>query len=363
MNVKTMLSIVACTAILASCVSSPKPAAPSPAPATAPATQPAASDSSQAMKDRAVALVQGGAAAAPGSATASTGGSAAPATATGSSAGSSADTTDVPPPPGVLTPEEEAYLNNYLARLQYMVYFDEKAGIDPQSAKTAVNQANRYLLEKLGLSVVDFDQIEKNKKDQQAAYQSETGGSIDLIQYLAQKYNADVYVEISFSSTSSSSGGKFYATAQGSMKIYDTSTAQLLGSVAFQSPQVMSTTSAESAVGNAVAASVWSAMPKMTDQTKMLVKNSLARGIRYEVVIQNTPDSRQISTLRRALAKLFREVEQVSYAPGETKLALYTFKSRDKVEDSFYDAADRAGLKDLYLVYSRGKAFTFNSGM
>jgi len=360
MNVKTLLTVAACAAILASCVSSPKPATPSQAPAPAPATQPGTSDSSQAMKDRAVALVQGGASASPGSASASTGSSAAP-TATASA---SADTTDVPPPPpGVLTPEEEAYLNNYLARLQYMVYFDEKAGIDPQSAKTAVNQANRYLLEKLGLSVVDFDQIEKNKRDQQAAYQSETGGSIDLIQYLAQKYNADVYVEISFSSTSSTSGGKFYATAQGSMKIYDTSTAQLLGSVAFQSPQVMSTTSAESAIGNAVAASVWSAMPKMTDQTKMLVKNSLARGIRYEVVIQNTPDSRQISTLRRALAKLFREVEQVSYAPGETKLALYTFKSRDKVEDAFYDAADRAGLKDLYLVYSRGKAFTFNSGL
>lgn len=357
MNVKSLLTITACAAILASCVSSPKPAAPAPAPNTQPQTQPATSDSSQAMNDRAVALVQGGSS---GSA-ATTGGSS-----TGSTAASSAsaDTTDVPPPPpGVLTPEEEAYLNNYLARLQYMVYFDEKAGIDAQSAKTAVNQANRYLIEKLGLSVVDFDQIEKNKKDQQAAYQSETGGSIDLIQYLAQKYNADVYVEISFTSSSSASGGKFYATAQGSMKIYDTSTAQLLGSVAFQSPQVMSTTSTESAVGNAVAASVWSAMPKMTDQTKMLVKNSLARGIRYEVVIQKTPDSRQISTLRRALAKVVREVEQVSYAPGETKLALYTFKSRDKVEDALYDAADRAGMKDLYLVYSRGKAFTFNSGL
>lgn len=356
MNVKSLLAIAACAAILGSCVSSPKPAAPA-APAPTPQAQPAASDSSQAMKDRAVALVQGGS-----SGTTTTSGGAATGTATTSTA--SADTTDVPPPPpGVLTPEEEAYLNNYLARLQYMVYFDEKAGIDPQSAKTAVNQANRYLIEKLGLSVVDFDQIEKNKKDQQAAYQSETGGSIDLIQYLAQKYNADVYVEISFSSSSSASGGKYYATAQGSMKIYDTSTAQLLGSVAFQSPQVMSTTSTESAVGNAVAASVWSAMPKMTDQTRMLVKNSLARGIRYEVVIQKTPDSRQISTLRRALAKVVREVEQVSYAPGETKLALYTFKSRDKVEDALYDAADRAGMKDLYLVYSRGKAFTFNSGL
>jgi len=301
--------------------------------------------------------VQGGS---QGGSTGGAAGSSAAAT-TGSASG---DAVDVPPPaPGVMTPEEEAFLNNYLARLQYMVYYDEAAGINERNAKVAVNQANRYLLEKLGLSVVDFDQIEKNKKDQQAAYQSETGGSIDLIQYLAQKYNADVYVEVSFSSTPSSSGGKFYATAQGSMKIYDTSTAQLLGSVAFQSPQVMSTVSSDAAVANAVAASVWSAMPKMTEQTKVLVKNSMSRGIRYEVVIQNTPDSRQISTLRRALSRVVREVEQISYSPAETKLALYSFKSRDKIEDAMYDAADKAGMLDLYLLYSRGKAFTFNSGL
>lgn len=350
---RTTCIAIVCAAIAMSCVSAPEPAEGA-APSTAPAQQ-GSSDgsSSQAYKDRAVELVQGGSA-----------GSAAGSSASATTGASSSDAVDAPPPaPGVMTPEEEAFLNNYLARLQYMVYYDEAAGIDERNAKVAVNQANRYLLEKLGLSVVDFDQIEKNKKDQQAAYQSETGGSIDLIQYLAQKYNADVYVEVSFTSTPSSSGGKFYATAQGSMKIYDTSTAQLLGSVAFQSPQVMSTVSSDAAVANAVAASVWSAMPKMTEQTKVLVKNSMSRGIRYEVVIQNTPDSRQISTLRRSLARVVREVEQISYSPSETKLALYSFKSRDKIEDAMYDAADKAGLLDLYLLYSRGKAFTFNSGL
>lgn len=352
---RTSCIVIVCAAIAMSCVSAPEPAREPPA---APAQQGSSDGStSQAYKDRAVELVQGGS---QGGSTGGAAGSSAAAT-TGSA---SSDAVDMPPPaPGVMTPEEEAFLNNYLARLQYMVYYDEAAGIDERNAKVAVNQANRYLLEKLGLSVVDFDQIEKNKKDQQAAYQSETGGSIDLIQYLAQKYNADVYVEVSFSSTPSSSGGKFYATAQGSMKIYDTSTAQLLGSVAFQSPQVMSTVSSDAAVANAVAASVWSAMPKMTEQTKVLVKNSMSRGIRYEVVIQNTPDSRQISTLRRALSRVVREVEQISYSPAETKLALYSFKSRDKIEDAMYDAADKAGMLDLYLLYSRGKAFTFNSGL
>lgn len=351
---RSIIVAIVAVSLMASCVS--QPAAPAADPA-APAEAPASSES----KDRAKALVQGGSSPA-GAASAAGASSAAPSGAP-STTPSSAEVDAPPPAPGVMTPEEEAFLTTYLARLQYMVYYDEKAGIEPQIAKTAVNQANRFLIEKLGLSVVDFDQIEKIKKDQQTAYQAETGGSIDIMQYLAQKYNADVYVEISFTSTSSSSGGKYYATAQGSMKIYDTSTAQLLGSVSFQSPQVMSTTSTESAVSNAVAASVWSAMPKMTDQTKMLVKNSMSRGIRYEVLIQNTPDSRQVSQLRRSLARVVREVEQVSYSASETRLALYTFKAKDKIEDAIYDAADRAGLADLYLVYSRGKAFTFNSGL
>lgn len=349
-----LFAALAAMAIASSCVSSPEPAKPAGGAAqAAPAADP--------YKDRAIALVQGGGDAGSTVPPASTG--------TAGAAGSStavtpADTGDAPPPPpGVLTPEEEAYLNNYLSRLQYMVYYDEKAGIDAQAAKTAVSQANRYLIEKLGLTVVDFDQIEKNKKDQLTAYQAETGGSIDLIQYLAQKYNADVYVELSFTTTTSTSGTRYYATAQGSMKLYDTSTAQLLGSVPFQSPQVMSTASVQAAITSAIATSVWTAMPKMTDQSKALVKGSLSRGIRYEVTIQVTPDSRMISTLRRTLAKSFREVEQFSYSSSETKLIVYTFKSRDKVEDGVYDAADRAGMPDLYLVFSRGKAFTFNSGL
>ncbi|TFG80532.1 MAG: hypothetical protein E4H20_10970 [Spirochaetales bacterium] len=347
-------ALVAVAVLLASCVSQPAPASSAPAASSGQA----ATDTNQAYKDRAAALVQG------------TSGTSTAAGATASSSGSTVTatgTTDVvdvpPPPPGVLTPEEEAYLTNYLARLQYMVYFDEGAGLDIKLAKTAVNQANRFLIEKLGLNVVDFDQIEKNKKDQLTAYQAETGGSIDLMQYLAQKYNADVYVEIAFSASNSMANGKYYATAQGSMKLYDTSTAQLLGSVAFQSPQVMSTVSMDAVVSNAISASVWNAMPKMTEQSKSLVKGSLSRGVRYEVIIQNTPDSRAISTLRRALARNVREVEQVSYSASETKIYVYTFKSADKVEDALYDAAERAGMSDIYLVFSRGKAFTFNSGL
>ncbi len=346
-------ALIAVVLVAASCATAPTQA-PEPAP------QPAAPAPDSSAKDRAKALVQGGHDA----------GAAIPAPAPQPGPGvqpgpvAAAPSADQPPPPGApLTPEEQAFLQNYLNRLNYMVYYNESAKIEPRLAKVAVSQANRYLIEQLGLSVIDFDQIEKNKKDQQTAYQAETGGSIDLIQYLAQKFNADVYVEIDFGVTSETRDGKYYASAQGSMKLFDTSTAALLGSVAFMSPPAFSPSSMDAAVTNAIAASVWAAMPKMTNQSKELIKNSLGRGVRYEVIIMKTPDSKQVSALRRALGRKVREVEQVSYSPNETKLYLYSFLPRDKIEDAVYDAAASAGIVDLNLVYMRGKSFTFNSGL
>ena len=147
------------------------------------------------------------------------------------------------------------------------------------------------------------------------------------------------------------------------MKIFDTSTAALLGSVAFMSQPAFSPNSMDAAVTNAIAGSVWTAMPKMTSQAQELIKNSLARGVRYELVLQKTPDAKQVSQLRRSLSKKLREVEQVSYSPSEAKFYLYSFQARDKVEDAVYDAAAAAGLPDIYLLFMRGKSFTFNSGL
>ena len=344
--------VVATAFLVFSCAGAPTPRQASPASQTAPASPPAQSNAAQ---DRAKAIVQGGLDAGEQSAA-----QAAPADQTPASSASSDQSTSTT---GQLTPEEQAYLQTYLSRLNYMVYYNEDAKVDPKLAKVAVSQANRYLIEKLGLSVMDFDQIEKNKKDQQTAYENEAGGSIDLIQYIAQKFNSDVYVEIDFALSSETRDDKYYASAQGSMKIFDTSTATLLGSVVLASQTAFSPNSADAAATNAIASSVWVAMPKMIEQSKELLKNSLSRGIRYEVLLQKTPDSKQVSQLRRALAKKVHEVEQISYSPSVTKLYLYTFQNGDKIEDAMYDAGAAAGLSDLRLVYSRGKSYTFDSGL
>lgn len=262
-----------------------------------------------------------------------------------------------------LSQEDQAFLADYLNRLSYMVYYNESSGLDPQLARIGVSQANRYLIEKQGLSVIDFDQIERNKKDQISAYQAETGGSIDMIQYLAQKFNADIYIEIDAQVSGSGRTGSFSGSAQGTMKLFEASTAALLGSVAFMSPPTFSPVSLEAAVSNALAASVWQSMPKVTEQSKALYGASLARGIRFELIVQKVPDAKMVAQLVRALGRKFKEAEQLSFSPGESRIALYGFMSKAKAQEAIYDAAVSAMLPDMYLVYMRGKSFTFNSGL
>ena len=262
-----------------------------------------------------------------------------------------------------LTPDESHFLQNYLGRLSYLVYYNEASGLDPQLAKAAVSQANRYLIEKLGLSVIDFDQIQKNKKDQMSAYQAETDGSIDIITYIAQKLNADVYVEIDAKTTYSGGPGNWSGSAQGSMKIFDASTAALLGSISFMSPQTFSPVSADAAMMNAIAGIVWQSMPKVTEQSKALMSASVSRGVRYELVLQNTPDAKAISQFEKNLSKKVREIERLSYAPGETRFALYAFMPASRIQEAIYDAAAAAGYPDCYLLYMRGRSYTFNTGL
>ena len=61
--------------------------------------------------------------------------------------------------------------------------------------KTAVGIANEYLASN-AMEAVDLAQIERLKKDQQKAWEAETGESIGIVQWIAQKLNADVYLEI-----------------------------------------------------------------------------------------------------------------------------------------------------------------------
>ena len=262
-----------------------------------------------------------------------------------------------------LNAEEKKFIARYVSNMTYMVYFNEETAEDPFSMKAAIGMANEYLLSN-AMETVDLAQVEKLKKDQIMVYEEETGESISMLQWIAQKLNADVYIEIDGITSGESSGSKYYGQANITLKAYEASTGRLLGSQPWNSPKTISTASEEAARINALQTSVYKAMPIVISQSKAFMAKALGNGIKYEVIIQNTPDSRLMSSFRRKLKRKVKEVETVNQSPEETKYHIYILGSIEDLVDEIYDVAETIpGLEGMDQLLLRGKSVTFDSGL
>ncbi len=262
-----------------------------------------------------------------------------------------------------LTAEEKKIIARYVNNMTYMVFFNEEATEEPFYMKAAVGIANEYLTSN-AIEAIDFDQVEKLKKDQQMLYEEETGESISMIQWIAQKLNADVYVEIDGRTTGETSGDKYYGQANITLKGFEASTGRLLGSQPWNSPKTFSTSSEQAARINALQTSVYKSMPIVIDQAKAYMAKALRSGIKYDLIIQNTLDPRVMSDFYRKMRRKAKDISTISQTSEETRYNVYLIGSIEDVVDMVYDVADTvAGLEGMYQVVLRGKSVTFNTGM
>ena len=260
------------------------------------------------------------------------------------------------------TPEEKRFIARYLSQMTYMVYFHDQTTEDPFYMKAAVGIANEYLTSN-ALEAIDLEQVEKLKKDQQRLYEEETGESISMIQWIAQKLNADVYVEIDGRTTGESSAGKYYGQANITLKGFEASTGRLLGSQPWNSPRTFSTASEQAARINALQTSVYKAMPIVLEQARAYMAKALAGGIKYELVVQGSSDARAMSDFRRKLRRQARDVLTVSQTAEEARYSVFILGSLEDLADKVLDVAEGVpGLEDMYQVVLRGKSVTFNTG-
>jgi len=262
-----------------------------------------------------------------------------------------------------LTAEEKRIIARYVNNMTYMVYFNDEATEDPFYMKAAVGIANEYLTSN-AIEAIDYDQVEQLKKDQQMAYEEETGETISIIQWIAQKLNADVYIEIDGRTSGETSGDKYYGQANITLKGFEASTGRLLGSQPWNSPKTFSTASEQAAKINALQTSVYKAMPIVIDQAKAYMAKALQNGIKYELVIQNTLDPRMMSDFYRKMRRKARDITTISQTAEESKYSVFLIGSIEDLVDMVYDVADTvSGLEGIYQVVLRGKSVTFNTGM
>mgnify|MGYP000886625399 CR=1 FL=1 len=261
-----------------------------------------------------------------------------------------------------LSPKEKQFFENYLKRLKYMMVVKEGASISEFQKRSILTKGNEVLL-KQGYDVIQYDQLLKNIEDQRAAYEAEVGASMSITQYIAQKLGADVYVELDCIPRSSTENNRHYGEANFTANMYDPSTAELLGSVTFRTDRSISTTSQDDALINAITAGTAQLMPRIIRDSTNVLRNRYANGIRYQIVIQRTPDSRSVATFRRNLRSRVREIVMGPSAADQTTMDVYFFGSLADLEDACYSAFEKTpGMEAAYWVYTRGKTITFNTG-
>ena len=214
-----------------------------------------------------------------------------------------------------------------------------------------------------GKVVVDAAQVERIKQDQRLVYEEETGREISLLQWVARRLNADVYIELDARLSTSGSRGDYYGSADVTLNMYETSTGQVIGSLNRRSQNSYSRTSTENALINAVQSAVYQAMPRVVEMSQQQMTRLLTRGIRFELTIQNQPDARTMSRFRSALATETRETATVSQSPQEILYEVFYIGSTDDLVDLVFEASERvAGLEDMALIISRGRSLTFDAG-
>ena len=278
-------------------------------------------------------------------------------------AASAAATTAETAETAAVPPEDRAFIEAYIDEMTFMVYFDEDAAEDPFLMKAAAGIANVYLTEN-ALYSVDPERIAEIKKDQERAYEERTGESYTLIQWIARRLNADVYAEIDAVTEGETADGRHYGKANVTMKFFDSSTGQLLSSKNYSSPRTFSTSSRTDAMNNALQSSIYAIMPLALEEVRGYMEKALVKGIKYDMIIQKTPDSRLMRDFARQLERKVRSIRTVSQSEEETVYAVYLLGSMEDLMDIVYDVADGlTGLRSLDLVYFRGKSITFDSGM
>ena len=245
-----------------------------------------------------------------------------------------------------------------------MVYFNEETEEDEYYISGALNKANEYLMEN-NLVAIDLGQIEQIKEDQTLAYEEQTGQSESIIQWIANKLNADIYIEISAKTEGSTQiGGKYYGAAQLELKAYETSTAILMGSASYTTiDQKYSTVSQENARFNAIQEAVNIAIPRLIEQIRENMRNSAINGIRYEVIIQNPPGDRTMNSFWDKLSSKVKDIQSISQSMEEIRYNVWYIGSMVELKSLIYNITETiSGLQNMEMVYSRGKSITFHTG-
>lgn len=261
--------------------------------------------------------------------------------------------------------QQKVVIEKMAANLLYMVYYKEGSTEDPAILKAAVSSANSWLLEN-GYSLVEFETIEKLKKDSRIVYETSTGEILGPIDWIAQDQGVDLVLELDISTTARSQGRSHTASANLVINMKDPSTAKLMGSVSSSNPPVQSAVDQFDARFKAVASGVYFSLPQAVEQSKKELLKQMERGVRYAIELQNTPDTKTTIDFRSKirLDENVVSVKEISKTKAKTYLEVYYYGTADDLEELAFEAAGSVvGFEDFDVVMKKGRNLVFDTGM
>lgn len=266
---------------------------------------------------------------------------------------------------GEVTDDEKNTILKYLDTLSFMVYYNENSTANKNTLKSAVNQAN-MVLTRSGITVFDIDRVEKAKDDQLKVFEeAKNNTAVNYIQWIAQKLNADVYAQVDLLEgqiSEESTDGEPKTIAILTTEIFDSSSGQLLGS--FPVNILAATDKANNNLNSLVLNVVEKAMTQAVIQAKEQMQKALVRGMRYDLTIQSTGDSRLMSRFLDKLKENVKQIKVLASSPNEYRYEVYYIGLLSDLESLIYKTTDTiAELINMRLVLSTGKSLTMDSGL
>ena len=234
----------------------------------------------------------------------------------------------------------------------FLVYYDkENLNIPRELAELAVRKINNFLASQ-GLEYIDLRQIKRLKKDRELI-EEEVSGGLSIVQVLAQKLHADVYIVVNGTLDDGFyEGGKYQSRGGILLSAFESSTARGLGSE--QSSIKLSGQSLSSVQRRIV-------LGTTTPSTKKL----MASIIRYKgnphiymVTLLGEVDFDMRKTFKRALNK---DSNMVSFKiiSATNRKAKYKIRYRgltnDLIEGLFKRLREKEGFEDIEIKLLRRK--------
>ena len=261
-----------------------------------------------------------------------------------------------------INPEKKKILDQEIRNLTYMVMFDNNNEIPEDVKNNAVSKINSFLAGQT-LNYINQEQLQKLKEEQEIVY-SEIQDDMSIYQLLAQELNADMYVLVNAIPSVQELDGKFYASANANIKMFESSTAFGFGEETSRGVRVRHEDK-NMAVASAISNCVIRVMPVIIKQSKAYFEKLYKDGIRYDIHFIGAGDidlmDEYIYRLKKS--KDIEMIKIVSQSEEEYHAFIYFWGDTTDLWYVLRRQARNLGLDDFSKKLVRGKQFQIETGI